>query len=306
MKLYLAAVYTSSFGFTGAAYARLTENEKRLRRSARYILESYHYIHKPTFVEKIRKDGAQVFLDSGAFSAYTKGINVDIDAYCRYIQEHQDIIAKDEGTLCASVLDGIGDPLLTWQHQRYMEKQGVQPLPCFHFGEDERYLEWYIQNYDYITLGGMVGHSKRDLIVWLDRIWDRYLTNGSGRPCIRVHGFGLTSGILVARYPWHSVDSSAWVQSAQNGSIVLLPEGRNIAVSQQSPSRKVEGQHYATLTEPEKKKIREKLMTHGIDLERLQETYLARWAYNMYAYDYLGDLWSYEDPVFRVKQPELF
>lgn len=306
MKLYLASIYTSNFELTGSAYARLTENEKYHRRSARYLLESYHYIHKPKFVEKIRKDGAQVFLDSGAFSAYTQGVDVDIDAYCRYIQEHRDIIVDAEGTLCASVLDGIGDPLLTWQHQRYMEKKGVQPLPCFHFGEDERYLEWYIQHYDYITLGGMVAQHRKDLIVWLDRIWDRYLTDGSGRPRIRVHGFGLTTGSLVARYPWYSVDSSGWVQSARTGGVMLLPEGRAVHISHHSPARKVEGQHYDTLTEPEKKIVREKLKVHGADLERLQETYLARWAYNIYAYDYLGDLWSHEDRTFTVKQPELF
>ena len=76
--------------------------------------------------------------------------------YCRYIQKNEDIIEKVDGMTCASVLDGIGDPLKTYQNQKAMEGMGVVPLPCFHYGEDERYLDYYAANYPYITIGGMV------------------------------------------------------------------------------------------------------------------------------------------------------
>lgn len=203
MKLYLAGLYTSNFDLHGRLFARLTEAEKKHRLEVRYLLESYHYIHRQSYVDKLRRDGVKVFLDSGAFSAFTKGVEIDIPGYCQYIRDNEDIVEKSDGILCASVLDGIGDPLKTWQNQLYMESLGVQPLPCFHYGEDERYLEWYISKYEYITLGGMVPISTPQLKVWLDHLWDKYLTDGSGRPRLKVHGFGLTTLSLMERYPWH-------------------------------------------------------------------------------------------------------
>lgn len=306
MKLYLAGIYTSNFKIGGSLYNRLTENEKRQRESATNLLESYHYIHRQTFVDSIRADGRKVFLDSGAFSAFTKGVEVDLPKYCDYIKRNKDIIEHVDGTLLASVLDGIGDPLKTWRNQLAMEQLGVRPLPCFHYGEDERYLEWYIANYDYITLGGMVPISTPQLKLWLDRIWEKYLTDGSGRPRIKVHGFGLTTVSLMERYPWYSVDSSSWVQIARVGGMLLMPEARVINVSNQSPQRRVEGQHIDTLTPLQRQAVEQKLAACGVDTERMRETYLSRWCYNIWAFDQLGIQHFEEDPKFVPDQLGLF
>jgi len=306
MKLYLAGIYTANFKIGGSLYNRLTENEKRQRESATNLLESYHYIHRQTFVDSIRADGRKVFLDSGAFSAFTKGVEVDLPTYCDYIKRNKDIIEHVDGTLLASVLDGIGDPLKTWQNQLAMEQLGVRPLPCFHYGEDERYLEWYIANYDYITLGGMVPISTPQLKLWLDRIWEKYLTDGSGRPRIKVHGFGLTTVSLMERYPWYSVDSSSWVQIARVGGMLLMPEARVINVSNQSPQRRVEGQHIDTLTPLQRQAVEQKLAACGVDTERMRETYLSRWCYNIWAFDQLGIQHFEEDPKFVPDQLGLF
>lgn len=306
MKLYLAGIYTANFKIGGSLYNRLTENEKRQRESATNLLESYHYIHRQTFVDSIRADGRKVFLDSGAFSAFTKGVEVDLPKYCDYIKRNKDIIEHVDGTLLASVLDGIGDPLKTWQNQLAMEQLGVRPLPCFHYGEDERYLEWYIANYDYITLGGMVPISTPQLKLWLDRIWEKYLTDGSGRPRIKVHGFGLTTVSLMERYPWYSVDSSSWVQIARVGGMLLMPEARVINVSNQSPQRRVEGQHIDTLTPLQRQAVEQKLAAYGVDTERMRETYLSRWCYNIWAFDQLGIQHFEEDPKFVPDQLGLF
>lgn len=306
MKLYLAGIYAANFKIGGSLYNRLTENEKRQRESATNLLESYHYIHRQTFVDSIRADGRKVFLDSGAFSAFTKGVEVDLPKYCEYIKRNKDIIEHVDGTLLASVLDGIGDPLKTWQNQLAMEQLGVRPLPCFHYGEDERYLEWYIANYDYITLGGMVPISTPHLKLWLDRIWEKYLTDGSGRPRIKVHGFGLTTVSLMERYPWYSVDSSSWVQTARVGGMLLMPEARVINVSNQSPQRRVEGQHIDTLTPLQRQAVEQKLAACRVDTERMREVYLSRWCYNIWAFDQLGIQHFEEDPKFVPDQLGLF
>jgi len=299
MKLYLAGIYAANFGIESNLFRRLTDKEKEHRQAAKFILESYHYIYRQSFVDKIRRDGVKVFLDSGAFSAFTKGVEVDLEKYCRYIKENEDIIEV------ASVLDGIGDPLKTWQNQQRMEKLGTRPLPCFHYGEDERYLEWYVANYEYITLGGMVPISTPQLLIWLDRIWNKYLIDGSGRPRIKVHGFGLTTLSLMERYPWYSVDSSSWVQIARTGGL-MLPRGKVISVSMHSPNRKVAGQHFDNLPEAMTAPLRQELEGYGLDVDRAREIYLARWAFNIWSFSEINKMYDNQTSTFQESQIGLF
>ena len=305
MKLYLAGLYTSNFTLKSQQFMRCDAGEQEARRNVKHYLESYHYIHRQAHVERIKDDGVKVFLDSGAFSAFTKGVEVDLPAYCDYIHRNMDIIEVVDGALCASVLDGIGDPLKTYENQKAMEKLGVKPLPCFHYGEPEEYLEYYINNYSYITLGGMVPISTPQLRHWLDRLWERYLTDGSGRPRIKVHGFGLTVVELMKRYPWYSVDSSSWVQIAANGNI-LIPEVGLISTSDSSPNRKVAGQHIDTIPQVQRDALKDLLHSQGFDLERMRTEYISRWVYNCWSFTRMNEIISGMTETFERKQPELF
>lgn len=283
MNIFLAAVYSNSYMRGMNRYVKLTEHEQQLVDSIPNILESWHYVGKQSFVDHMRANHAQIFLDSGAFSAYTLGAVLSVADYCDYIVRNRDIIRIDGTCVMASVLDGIGDPLQTYRNQIEMEWRGCKPLPCFHAGEDERYLEWYIQNYEYITLGGMVGSSTKQLCIWLDRIWDRYLTDGSGHPRLKVHGFGITAIPIMERYPWHSCDSSSWIQSAAFGSIVTPSHGP-LSVSEKSPSRHDWGQHATTLSPMEQDYIFAMLEEQGFTYERLSTIYESRAAYNLWAF----------------------
>lgn len=284
MHLYCASVYTSNFYKHGSRYLQLTDREREMRDSIEYYLESYHYLNRDVHVEKLRRDEAKIFLDSGAFSSFTKGVKVNLNKYCDFIKRNEDVIRKDGDILLASVLDGIGDPQLTYENQVRMEQQGVRPLPCFHYGEDERYLEYYIDNYEYITIGGMVPISSKPLKLWLDRIWEKYLTDEDGYPRLKVHGFGLTDSILMSRYPWYSVDSSSWAQVSRTGGMILMPEMRVVAVSEDSGQRKTDMQHIDTLPEPQRVAIEKRFEEMGIDVDRMRRTYLTRWSWCVWAY----------------------
>jgi len=305
MKVYIAGIYTSNFHKGGNYYEKLDDRERAGHDESVDRLESYHYIFKQSYVDRIRTNGDAVFLDSGAFSAFSLGATIDIEAYCQYIQRNSDIIRRDDGILMASVLDGIGDPLKTWQNQQTMEQLGVCPLPCFHYGEDERYLEWYISNYEYITLGGMVPISTPQLFHWLDRIWTKYLTDGSGRPRIKVHGFGLTSVPLMERYPWYSVDSSSWVQLAAFGNVFIPGHGQT-CFSTRSPSAKVEGRHITTMTDIEREQLEQVVRDQGYDPSRFYDLNYPRWAYNVWAYAELGRMLTNQHKTFKNNQQELF
>jgi len=295
MNLFLAALYTNGYraGCESARYAKLNEREKVIADSAMHVLESWHYVGKQRFVDAMRMDGAKVFLDSGAFSAYTLGVTLSVEEYCNYIKRNIDIIRVEDGALMASVLDGIGDALQTYRNQLEMEARGVRPLPCYHFGEDPRYLQHYVENYEYITLGGMVGASSSQLMVWLDEIWDRYLLSGSGRAKIKVHGFGITAIPIMERYDWYSVDSSSWIQSAAFGGVVT-PQWGPISVSEKSPSRHDAGQHVCNLSPMEREEVLKSFAEQGFDYERLSTVYESRAAFNIYGYMAIGDQMNHE------------
>lgn len=289
MHLYIAALFTNNYRKTQNRYIKLTEGEQAIFDVVPNILESYHYIAGQRFVDVIREQNAKVFLDSGAFSAWNMGAVIDIDAYCEYIIKNKDIFRVEQGELMVSVLDGIGDPLKTWQQQDYMEKKGAKPLPCFHYGEPIEYLDWYLSNYQYITIGGLVGKSKPDQEKWLDRIWNDHILSGSGRAKVAVHGFGMTSPDLMKRYDWYSCDSSSWIQAASFGSIFTSEYGP-IAVSKDSPSRHEAGRHLSTLTDIERISVEAMLAKKGFNFERLSTVYESRASYNCLAYQELNNL----------------
>jgi len=306
MNIYMAAVYSNRYMPGMSRYVKLNEHEQNLVPQIPHILESWHYVGKQSFVDHMRNNGAKIFLDSGAFSAYTLGVELKVEDYVDYIRRNADILRVDGNAVMASVLDGIGDPLKTWQNQQHMEYLGFRPLPCFHAGEDERYLEWYVQNYEYITLGGMVGSSTKQLCIWLDRIWDRYLTDGSGRPRLKVHGFGITAIPIMERYPWHSCDSSSWIQSAAFGSIIT-PEYGPLSISEKSPSRHDAGQHISTLTPIEQDVVFQKLEEQGFTYERLSTIYESRAAYNLWAFGVINTMINAaNNQQFRDAVQELF
>jgi len=221
-----------------------------------------------------------LFLDSGAFSAWSKGIEININDYIHFIKEHEQYIDVYAN------LDSIGNPEKTLQNQKVMEEAGLSPLPCFHYGEDIKYLKYYLRYYQYIALGGMVPISNTPLVKWLDNLFISHICNQDGSPKVKVHGFGLTSVQLMIRYPWYSVDSTSWVLTGRFGA-VYVPKMKNgnydylqipykVIVSDKSPSQKQEGKHINTFSGGEKRKVLEYFEEKGYCLEGLSSEYKKR------------------------------
>lgn len=178
--------------------------------------------------------GSDIVLDSGAFSAWSLGSPIELQDYINFVHEH-----GHKFTWYAN-LDFIADPIgrgeptpeqlevmlvksggLTWENQLEMERQGLKPLPVFHFREDVKWLKKMLDRYDHIALGGMVEVPNTKLYDWLDSIFTEYLTDNKGMPTYKVHGFGWTAAKVVNRYPWWSVDSSSWIKLSGLGSITV-------------------------------------------------------------------------------------
>jgi hypothetical protein len=212
-----------------------------------------------------RNNKIHLFLDSGAFSAKTQGITINIKEYIAFIKDNLDIIGVYAN------LDVIGDAKATYINQKIMEREGLKPIPVYHVGEDEKWLIKYLESgYSYIALGGMVKGSASSLKSWLDHTWENHLIDPITRlPKVKIHGFGLTSLTLMLRYPWYSVDSTSWVMTSRMGGIMLpiwenggwnyLKQPVKLAVSNQSSDLSKANAHFETMS-PTYQKIMKKYL----------------------------------------------
>jgi hypothetical protein len=195
------------------------------------MLLSYHYFKKKAeLVKSYIAKGYDIFIDSGAFSAETKGVPINIDEYCEFL------INTGVGTYAG--LDVIGNAKATMGNVRYMEERyKLTPIPTFHLGGDLEDLYKILQDkkpngtlprYDYIALGGLVFSSN--IMRYCDEVWSIILKEAPG---IRVHGFGMTNVELMERYPWYSVDSSSYKGGRRFGRIQILWDGFNFKTFQE-------------------------------------------------------------------------
>ena len=146
-----------------------------------------------------------VFLDSGAFSAFTQKKEVDIDNYIEFIKQNLSRIEV------YALLDVIGDPIGTKKNLEYMEARGLKPLPVFHVGGDLKELEEMCNKYNYLALGGLVPYAMNRAFLksWLDNCFS--IT----RDKTKVHGFGVNAVWAWKRYPFYSVDATSWLTGAK-------------------------------------------------------------------------------------------
>ena len=299
MKLHLAAVLTTGWWRHQGLIQRVPEVARRHRLEVPWLLESYHYINTDKMATRLRDSGEKVFLDSGAYSAWTKGVTIDLPTFCNFSLKHEDLFTV------VSVLDVIGSAEGTWHNQQQMEKRGVRPIPVYHYGEDERYCEYYVKNYEYMALGGFGVANRKQMRQWLDRIWSKYLIDGSGHARIKVHGFAITAVPLMERYPWYSVDSSSWVQVARVGAI-FHPDWGPIQLSSTSPMRKFEGKHIDNMAPVHRAAIIKSIEDTGYTLEGLANEYSHRHAYCMWSYCQAGARINERDATLTQFQEELF
>lgn len=208
-----------------------------------------------------------LFLDSGAFSAWTQGVNIDIYEYIDFIKKHLDVL-EVYANLDVIGLGGKQPNRITaektLENQKIMEAAGLNPLPCFHFGEPFEFLQYYVDNYDYLALG-VAGNTGNRLMPWLDECFGNYICDKDGMPKVKVHGFAITSLKMMMRYPFYSVDSTSWIMTSRMGSI-FVPRYKNgkwiydenswrVAVSSRSPDKFEAGKHIDTFSPREKQII---------------------------------------------------
>jgi hypothetical protein len=149
-------------------------------------------------------------LDSGAFSAWSVGKEIDFEALCVEAAKPcwDEVVA----------LDVIGDGKASMENALKMKARGLTVMPVFHYGDDWGMLQEYKDQFgDRIGLGGIAtGISSIQRIKWLEQAFAR------GYPA-RFHLFGCIRRDILLNFPAVSADSSSWAAGTRFGVSKTMP-----------------------------------------------------------------------------------
>jgi hypothetical protein len=178
------------------------------------ILCSYWFFkNKPlaSFCERIGYK-PEIMLDSGAYSAYTRGKNVNLLDYMTYIRNNEEYITHYIS------LDVIGDDDLTLAFYRIMRDKGLNPVPVFHHGSDYSLMNSYRNmGANYVALGGTVPLSNKTAVAqWCNHLSALY-------PGLSFHLLGSCSQKFLVCPSIVSCDATTWYMRAVKGCPETIP-----------------------------------------------------------------------------------
>jgi hypothetical protein len=218
-------------------------------------------------------------LDSGAFTAWTRGAIVSLDELKR---TYESLLSEYESRTKAVWLINLdvipGEPGRTAEedevkaaieqsdvnYHQLRASFGERVLPVFHQGEPTARLEEVKEISDgYICLSPRNDVGEKHRAKWAQEMHQH--TRG-----VRTHGLAATGSAMMENSAWHSVDSARWVQQAGFGSVAILLNGKlnMVFMSDQSPQqRKVGGRHFNTFTPGERDAIAARIELAGATVE---------------------------------------
>lgn len=186
------------------------------------VLISYHYIRKypdqvERYLKKIREWGGLFMTDSGAFSFFNdKNFNPDTFDWNSYLQEYTDWLdAHSDYVYTACNLDV--DALVGHRQVQQWNKDYFEPLEekmniayVAHSikasdGSDLDMVKEYTQKYNYVA----VSEEYRDNVSAIYQLAKK-------NKCA-IHGLAWTKPTVLRDYPFHSGDSSSWVNYQKFG-----------------------------------------------------------------------------------------
>lgn len=254
-----------------------------------------------TNVKQNGDTGSKLFIDSGAFTMWTKGAEVDVDKYIQWLNERVNYIYLfgQVDSIPGDIKTGATREQVeeaaqkTWENYLYMRERVINKdglLYTYHVGEPEKFLkqalEWTDENGEYIkyiALGGMVGKNKPVKENFLRNCFN--IIKHSSNPNVKTHAFGMTSLDLLNKYPITSADSTGWLMTAMTGSIFTMYG--TVCVSEQTTQNT---DNFVNLPSRKQETILEQLQRIGYPYETVRHdryareevnaTYLSEWAKN--------------------------
>jgi hypothetical protein len=184
----------------------------------RDLLVSFHEPHQSSLISK-GWDVASWMLDSGAFSAWRLGTEIDLDKYMSFIDKNEtrldryvalDVIPGQPGRMPTQD-EAKTATERTMSNLSRMLDRGFRPMPVYHQGEPVAILEDYVRRgFDVIGLGATASRGRPELVDWLIPLFHRF-------PNQRFHGLAMTQRRVLEWLPFDSVDSTSWLNFAKYG-----------------------------------------------------------------------------------------
>jgi hypothetical protein len=252
------------------------------------LLRLLSYWNDKKMFEKRCAQGLKTFLDSGAYTAWTKNTNVDLDEYIKYVNKWNDgldyFIQVDEipgkKGYTPTPKERLASNQVTWNNYLYMRERVTNPdklVPVFHAGSDVNILRRllnYEPKIDMIAIGNIVGTTKAEKEAKLYVIFDE--VSKSNNPDVKIHALGVQDFKLSEKFPLYSADASSWIMVSANGGI--MSEYGPILVSEKSTEKK---NHYENQSQPVKDKINEFIAKYGFTYYDLSREYKQRTLFNI-------------------------
>ena len=252
--------------------------------------------HIDRYIELLKRGAtsSKMIVDSGAFSAWTRGVTIDVDAYIDWLNERSDyieaagqmdIIPGDKNSVVTSFQESVDAAQGTWDNYLYMRERLKNPdilLYTFHIGEPIEFLkqalEWRDPNGNkikYMALGGMVGKPRPVRENFLSSCFAAI--HASSNPDVHIHAFGMTDLNLCNKFPIYSADSTTWIIHGAQGRI-RDNLGKYIIISDQ---QKTNLDHFLNLNPKVQKKLLKLFEDNGFTYEQLKGGYEYRLLFNM-------------------------
>lgn len=171
-------------------------------------------------------ENIDLILDSGAFSAWSKGAFINKEKYLRCAENirdnfrfrsfyavNLDVIPGKKGTKITRQ-QSEESMLAGWENYKWFKARGLDTIHVYHQGEDENFLlNTIIKECGYIGVSPSNDSSSPQKMMWCERTFHLLPEH------IKTHGFAVTSPSLIKRFPWYSVDSASWCISAGMGRV---------------------------------------------------------------------------------------
>lgn len=242
----------------------------------------------------------KLMLDSGAFSAWKRGVEVNLNQYMGYIDRNHDHIhtyvnldvipgAPGRASTQAEVEEAAK---ASYRNHRRMCKAGFSPMPVFHYGESFDWLHRLLDDGEtYIGIGGMGNTTASTQVAFLDRVFT-VITDTAGLPTVYTHGLGVASFDLLRRYPFTTADATSWMMTAAMGSMYVPVSSRGGFDFSQPPAKMtmseidrrngVPSDHFLRYGPMMKERVEQFLQAVGVTLPQVVGSYEARAAAIVY------------------------
>lgn len=186
-----------------------------------------------------------IILDSGAFSAWNKGTDINLSdyiAFAHHMRKRAQTKGKEMFIVNLDVIPGkvgetkslnkvVGDEKALakntelinaaakqgFKNLKTMISEGITPIHVFHQGEHFRWLDKMLEYTNYIGVSPANDMPTASKKRWINSVFEYLYKHGSNAD---THGFAVMIPQLLRDLPWTSCDAISWLKIAATGCVI--------------------------------------------------------------------------------------